>query len=343
MVKSAIIRFGFSEWRNRKRKTFNGYTLLVPVPGDLPVFTQIALNIIGQQNSKSLNEILVIPDFPSNEFREVFFGILKKTQHANISRLVEMNRFQQLIGRLSGSGNLFHFLQLINGIENSSSSYLIFHDADLFLPPGDFLFKRFELCSSKNLSVLGMDPRKKRYTEGCQHFVATWEMVACYEWIYRFKPYQLRGMQQLNVNGKNITFDTTHLMQFLSDRKEIQHEKISSDFVHFNYVITTYRRFLKAPKPYEDRWFKLLLIRLLVDSFESIGWKYQELPTLNEFEAALNGEKFESKLSCYSSESKAYYPIFRGNIDRLLNLGCFEKKTIVRMNDKIKPFDRYLI
>lgn len=326
-----------SSWKARFTDTKTGYTVLVPVPGDLPVFTKVALQTILSQNTQHMVEVLVIPDQPSREYREMFEIILEKLESPSIDvRLVEMSLIDKLTGKSSGSGNTYHFLQLINGIEHSKGSHLLFHDADLFLPPGNILRDRFEECLSRKLSVFAVNPRPGVYTEDCKHFVATWEMLVTREWLYRFKPYQMRG-RLVKLKGKWHRLDTTHLAQFLSKPSEIQHHTLAQSIVHFSFVISIYRQFRMSSKPFKDNNFNMLLIRLLVDAIDDSEWQYN-LPSLT---CCINGLSGEDKYLCYTDpETAVTYPKFRKKLQSLTEMGLFGQNVIERIRRDIEPFDR---
>ena len=333
---AALIQATHATWHFKSEDSDGGYTALVPVPADLPVFTKIALHTLFSQDPRHITEALVIPDQPTAEYRKVYEDILGKLPKPPFEvRLVEMGKVDQWIGKASAGGNTYHFLQLINGIEHSTGSHVLFHDSDLFLPPGDVLSQRFEEFLARKISVFGVNPRQGVYNEDCKHFVATWEMFASKSWLKRFKPYQLRG-QQATINGKTYGFDTTHLAQFFSSPSEIQHNVLNQAIVHFNYIITTYRNFQKSPKPFMDNGFKLLFIRLLADALDHTGWIYQ-LPSMANFIAGLTGQ--DGSISYVDPEAKAKYPEFREKLQELFKLGLFDQSVVAKLKESIAPFD----
>ena len=334
-AKALTIQAAFSKWPDFAGNPSHGYTLLLPVPADLPIFTQLALENISRQDLTHLNEMLIIPDMASRDFLRILKGF-------DVSRLpplkiVKMRAIARLIGFISKSANTYHSFQLISGVMASQSSHVLFHDADLFMAPGGFLRQRFEYCAAKHLSILAIHPRRNRYTEDCRHLVATWEMIATQDWFRRFKPYQLRG-QSAKINHKEISFDTTHLAQYLSRPDEIEYQSPAERFVHFGYIITTYRRFQKGPRPYNDLWFKLLFIRLLIDTAVQHEWHYR-LPLYKDFIEGLTGS---NKYVTYATPDNAKeYLTFRRELQQLLDLGCFDQRMMEGINEKILPFDEH--
>src|SRR6266702_4030874 len=61
MAGAAYWRLRFRRW-GRRLPSEDGYTLLVPVPGDLPVFLDLALAVCRLQKSSSRIATLVLPD-----------------------------------------------------------------------------------------------------------------------------------------------------------------------------------------------------------------------------------------------------------------------------------------
>lgn len=337
-VFAALIQATHARWHFKSSETKAGYTALVPVPADLPVFTKIALHTLFSQDSSHIVEALVIPDQPSPAYRRIYEGIVAELPKPAFEvRLVEMGKIDRLLGQLSGGGNTYHFLQLINGIEHSRGEHVLFHDSDLFLPPGETLARRFEEYLARKVSVFGVNPRRSVYNEDCQHFVATWEMLTSRAWLTRFKPYLMRG-QTATVNGKTYGFDTTLLPQFMSSPSEIQHNVLNNAIVHFNYIITTYRNFNKSPKPFPDKAFKMLFIRLLVDALDNSGWEYQ-LPSLENCVAGLAGS--DPLISYVDADASAGYPEFRQKFQELLELGLLEPAAVDKLKQSIAPFDTH--
>jgi hypothetical protein len=88
----------FYTWGHRSDEVIPGYTIMLTVPGDLPVFTKIALEICSRQRSDHLVETLVIPDRLTAELPELLEGWSKDYVTSPI-RLVPL-RFRLLLIRL---------------------------------------------------------------------------------------------------------------------------------------------------------------------------------------------------------------------------------------------------
>jgi hypothetical protein len=314
----------------------NGYTALLPVPADLPVFLQIALKSLLTQDQKHLAEILVIPDVPSDDFRVTFRKLTEGISLPGL-RLVEMSRKDRVVGRLYKTPNVYYFLQILNGISSARSAHVLFHDADLFLFSKDFLKRHYEAFLDRRVSVLGVDRRSIVRLEEYRHIVATWEMIASLEWLMRFKPYEHRGHKRF-VRGRLINFDSTLFPQFLTDPVEvgINKEYGQDEFLHFNFVISIYRLFCKSRGPFEDKYFKLLLIRSLIDALGDAGWTYA-VPSMKDLVGALAGT--DEKVSYTGLETRKNYDTFRRNFERLMQSGILGTEAGSTMREQIRPFD----
>ncbi len=312
----------------------SGYSALLAVPADLPVFLQIALQSLLTQDREHLAEILVIPDIPSQEFRAVFHKLTEGLSSPTI-RLIEMGARDMAVARLYQTPNVYHFLQILNGIQNARATHLLLHDADLFLFSRDFLRRHYEECLQKRLSVLGVDRRTIARLPGQSHTVATWEMLASAGWAMRFKPHEHRGHRRL-FRGRFVNFDSTLLPQSLTDPAEIGiNERFGEDdYIHFNFVISVYRLFRKSRGVFEDEHFKLLLIRSLIDALGDAGWAYS-VPAMAELIDALDGK--DEKVSYV--RSRKGYEIFRRNLERLIRSGILGAEASDTMRRGLVPFD----
>jgi hypothetical protein len=108
--------------------------------------------------------------------------------------------------------------------------------------------------------------------------------------------------------------------QFLTDPAEvgINKEYGQDEFLHFSFVISIYRLFCKSRRPFEDKYFKLLLIRSLIDALGDAGWTYS-VPSMKGLVGALAGT--DEKVSYRALETRKNYDTFRRNFERLMQSG----------------------
>jgi hypothetical protein len=230
------------------------------------------------------------------------------------------------------------WLQLINGVNAARATHAFFHDADLFVLAPDFFEAQYEWCARDRLACLGLGPAwDPWYREnGLGHITATWEALFDLGWLRGFKPWEHRGHDGM-IDGTPHTFDITFLAQSRTPPERVARREGWTDFVHFNYVICTYRHFQKSRRPFEDEYFRILLIRLLIDAFDPGDWTY-DAPPLDELTRGLDDR---SRRVTYHAEATAeHYNEFRSKLQKLLDSPILDAGQAERMTAAIQPFDR---
>ena len=329
-----IVQQVFRNWQFSGGGDRPGYSVLMPVPSDLPVFTDLALRTLAGQSGANRNEILIIPDVPSKAFERHCRALIDRYEVSSV-RFVKLPTTRKLLSGIANNPSTFHFSQLVTGLEAASSKYVLLHDADLFLARGNSLEKRFTYCRDANLSVFAVHPRRRKFTRDCHHLVATWEMFGKADWFRRFSPLDHKAQWRF-VEGNWHHFDTTHWAQYNTDAGEIGSVEVAEKFVHFNQVISNYRRFARSPKDYPDSRFKLLLIRLLVDAVGDAGWTYV-LPSLEKFVEALSGTGTTIRYNVGEIEEE--YREFRSSIETLCSLELLDSREVESMRRGLERFD----
>jgi hypothetical protein len=321
-----------------------GYSALLPVPGDLPVFLKIAMATLGAQQNTGLLETLVIPDRPSEPFERAFEDAKKDWTNGPI-RLVKSRPIERFITRRINSPHANHWLQMIAGVEAATATHALLHDADLFITDRGFLADQFRAIAETDLACLGVNPVWDPWyaDNGLAHITATWELLFNIQWARSFRPWMHRGHRG-SIHGKAHEFDTMLLPQCLTEPARIRRRESGFGFVHFNYVICTYRWFQeneRLGKPaYCDEHWRLLLIRLLVDAFDSTETDAQ-IPSLAELIEALRGG---SRRVDYRGETNAKnYPEFRGKLQQLIDSGALDDRKTRILRTGIAPFDAAIV
>ncbi len=304
-LKNKVWELGFASWGGSSSWK-PGYSVLLPVPADLPVFLKLGVQTVLRQKAIHRQEVLVIPDSPTPEFRRIFEQVVSSLQPSLQSqfRLVEMGWKDQKFRKFGDRKELF--LQIVNGARHAKGSHFLIHDADAFVLSDIFFESHYQQCVERNLSVIGVNPVWDDWypSHGYSHLVATWEMICSQAWFRQFSPHMHRG-QETFLSGEKHSCDITCYTQCLSNPEEIGLFEGQANFVHFNHVIRTYRLYLQAKSKGElflDENFRLLLIRLLVDGFDGNSDSFYDLPTLKELRLALSQE---SRLVTFSNNGIA--------------------------------------
>ena len=172
--------------------------------------------------------------------------------------------------------------------------------------------------------------------QGLGHVTATWEMLYDLRWVRRFQPWQHRGHVG-HWHGEDHTFDISFLPQAMTPPEKIGRREQWENFVHFNYVICTYRFFQESRRAYEDEYFRILLIRLLIDTFDPGDWSY-DAPPLAEL---VRGLTDPSARVTYRQETTAgHYAEFRLKLQQLLDAPILDDRQRQVIGESIRPFDR---
>jgi hypothetical protein len=336
-VKSLIWKQFYNHWQAPSGTPRTGYSLFLLMPGDLPFFLEIFLRVFAEKRTEHLVEALVLPDLLPPGSRERFARFQERWPHGEV-RLVPLKPLDQLMVKVARNPHANCWLQFVNGINAASASHAIFHDADLFVLGPDFFEIQYERCARDRLACLGLGPAwDPWYREnGLGHVTATWELLFELDWIRSFKPWEHRGHNGV-FNGTTHTFDITFLPQSLTPAARVARREGWTDFVHFNYVICTYRHFQKSRGPFEDEFFRILLIRLLIDAFDPGNWPY-DAPSLEELARGLDDP---SRRVTYGLKTTAeHYGDFRKKLQKLLNSPILDADQAECMVKGIQPFDR---
>src|SRR5258708_7901589 len=147
-----------SSWRKAPPARVPGYSVLLAVPADLPVFLKIAMGTINAQDDAGLVETLVIPDVPSPAFERAFEQARRDWTNGPI-RLVKLRPMERFVTRRINSPHTNHWLQMTNGAEAATSTHALLHDADLFITDKGFLASHYAaIAADKGLACLGVNP-----------------------------------------------------------------------------------------------------------------------------------------------------------------------------------------
>ncbi|GAA1380420.1 hypothetical protein [Luteococcus sanguinis] len=315
-----------------------GYTLLVPVPGDLPVFLEVALAVTGQQKAEHRLETLVIPDVMTPQVKNIVERNRANWQ-GKLTLLPLPQPERTMLPRMKNPSRN-HAVQVITGIEHSRSTHVLLHDADLFLLDKGALDQRYQQAVERDLDALGISPVwDPWYNEkGLTHLAATWELMASRDWLRAFPPHMHMG-HTAEMYGEDHVFDTTLRAQALGNPARIAQDNLSDEIVHFNYVISTYRHFQRSSGSFTDDRYRLILVRLLIDLFAQEPFDYV-VPTLAELAKGLDDP---TARVVYPSGEKAAadYASFRSQIQRTFHGEWCEAERGDRAEAELAPFDAH--
>lgn len=350
--KKLVFRMLYPNWSVALDRLEPGYTVLLPVPPDLPVLFKLSLDVIGGQDPTHQVEVIIVPDWPNTVFRACVESARREWPQLNL-RLVEPRGFDLYIRSIANTSAI-HWVQVFNGIRSVKSTHMLLHDADLFLSDPGFFRRRYETCQERGLSCLAVEYRQDMplgvdaalgraasdhvmFPE-LSHLVSTWELLLDVRWLCRFPPADTLP-QYIRMKNKNLVkhLDTFHYPMMMTSPQTMGCISEPEKYIHFGNVTSQYRFFQAATLPYHDRGFKLWLLRLLIDAFdpERPGYSVPSLPEL------LEGIGNPSNRVYYDQsepEIKAY-EIVKSQINDLINT-CNLKTGKPQIEHFVCEFDR---
>lgn len=336
---------GATYWRARLAKwpacpsLSEGYTLLLPVPGDLPVFLELALAVCAEQASLHRRRTVVLPDRMTPAIREV----VERTRQGWKGPLdvVALPRPERWALPYLKSGSRNHGLQLIQGVASARTTHVILHDADLFMLGPDLLDRQYQACRSQGLACLGVSPVWDGwYAEHGRQLAATWEMCAEVGWLRAWPPADHIGHDGF-LWEQSHTFDTTLYPQALTEPSRISVQSFDDELVHFNYVISTYRRWQRNKSAMLDDRFLLLLIRVFVELFTADP-STCDLPMVEQLAGGLGVASFGPVNYPDVAVGAEPYSRFRNQLSKAL-CGPWGQGRLERLDDVLAPFDTYYL
>ena len=336
-VKRSAWRVLYGRWPRRAAER-DGYTILIPVPGDLPVFTHLALAGLARQDATDRAEIIVIPDRITPEFEATFQESAAQYPPGAV-RIAPIAPKGRALQRVSGQPYLNHFLQVFHGTNAARTRYALLHDVDLFINDVDFFARRYRRCRDDDLAWLGLElahDAEWYEGQGVGPVLATWELMFDLEWVRHFPPWQVHGHRNA-VNGAEFVFDTMDYPQVHTPRERRRLDEAPGAFVHFRWVITVFRHFQRANgQPYEDHRFRLLLIRLLTDSFGGSNGNQVPPPV----EQLARGIADSTAAVTYRSRGlEENYSAFRRMLASLTEHSLIERERAEQIEHALAPFD----
>jgi hypothetical protein len=336
-LKEAFWRQLYPQWDKTEVARVPGYTIVIPVPGDLPVFLKIALEVCDKQDPAHLCEILVIPDQLPNAFRECFAD-WSNAYTARPVRLVHLRAWERWKTRVRPNGMVTHWLQVIRGIQAVRTNHALLHDADLFILEPRFMRTLYDTCVERELACFGVSAIDDPWygEQGFHHLTTTWELLFRVDWFMRFPPWQHRAHVN-SLNGIKHNFDTTLFPQCQTSPQLIARAEEEAGFIHLKHLIATYRYFQKSKPPYEDGFFRLLFVRLLNDAY-ALSSAEDALPSLKELIRGTHDST--ARVTFLRPETRAHYPDFRAKLERLLASGCLEPEKASALAAGARAFDQ---
>jgi hypothetical protein len=338
---SQLYKVFYRRWNRPPAHPKRGYSLWILMPGDLPFFFDIFLAVFAAKKTEHLVETIIVADESSPELNRRFERFAEVWPHGAV-RMVRLRPLDRLLIKLmKRHPHLMCWLQFVNAVRETRSTHALWHDADLFMLDNDFFDAHYEECVRRNLAFMGLSPVWDRWFAevGLPNINATWEMMFEVATLRKFMPWQHRGHNAL-VLGQEHVVDITLLAQAETPQERVGRRAEEPDFVHFSYVICSYRAFQNGRARYEDDYFRILLIRLLIDALDSdsAGWNY-DAPTVDELVLGLTDPS--ARVTYTGPETAGHYEEFRLKLQRLIDSPLLNSRQSGRIVEGIARFDQF--
>jgi hypothetical protein len=341
----------------------DGYTVLMPTPGDLPVFLELALAGFAKQDPTGHVETLVIPDRVTPEFVSAFNRSVSRAAWGP-TRLVQIGTRGRALYRIRNgpwnddisarglsrgirTARLNYFLQSYHGAAAATTTHAILHDADLFLLDPRFLAERFRRCSEQGIGWLGVERRlmwdreRKCFDDwyerdGLGPVLSTWELMFDVRWLRRFPPWQIHA-QSHRFQGSERDFDSMDYVQVRTPPERRALWEAPDNYAHFNAAISAYRLFQESgDRPFVDERFRILLIRLLSDAFGN-GDESHHLPSATELARGIDDG--DPRVTYRAAGIEDNYQEFRRGIGTVIASPLVEPGRAEDVERALRPFD----
>lgn len=338
---SQLYKVFYRGWNRPPEHPKQGYSLWILMPGDLPFFFDIFLAVFAAKKTEHLVETIIVADETTPELYRRFEHFAAAWPHGAI-RLVRLRFMDRLLIKIQRRHpHIMCWLQFVNAVRETRSTHALWHDADLFMLDNDFFDANYEECVRRDLAFMGLSPVWDRWFAevGLPNVNATWEMMFEVATLRKFMPWQHRGHDDV-VKGQVHAFDTTLYPQAMTPQERVGRRAEEPEFVHFNYVMGSYRPFQNSKRPFEDDYFRVLLIRLLIDAFDadSANWNY-DAPTAAELALGLSDSS--ARVTYTGPETAGHYEEFRTKLQRLIDSPLLNPDQSRRMAEGIARFDQF--
>jgi hypothetical protein len=70
-----LLQFIYPRWKSLDKSLEAGYSILMPMPSDLPVIYRAAMSVLARQRLRNVNEIIIVPDVYRRGFSEIVLYI----------------------------------------------------------------------------------------------------------------------------------------------------------------------------------------------------------------------------------------------------------------------------
>jgi hypothetical protein len=317
--------------------------MLIPAPQDMPFLLRLALGNLASLDLTSCREILVVPDGRRSDPAE----LEKAAADASDPRIrvVPLRPLQRALAdripRADGGANFRHWITILRGLDEVSTTHAFLHDIDAFWSASDAVESRYQECVRQGWWSLGVARRwDPFFTQQGVALPATWELTFDVQWARSRRPTDHKGGVRSTPDG-DYCFDTMLWSQFSdysSGKIAVDEAAVESEYVHFNGAITTYRTYCRqGARQTTDELFRLLLLSLW-ESAAGVVARRRLLPSPAQLAKGLTNPA--APISYDSPVCLRGYAEFRHMVLRLAECAPFAVEICEQMELDLAPFDQ---
>jgi hypothetical protein len=337
--KGLLLWLLYGRW-GRPSPIGEGYTILLPFPGDMPFLLRFALEGLRHLDLAHCRQVLVVGDGTGADRASTVRELVEAQDDPRIE-VVEpgaVDRF--VVSKLRGVGSSLHWLAIVRGTARAKGGAIFLHDSDAFFLEAGGIERQYREFQDRGMDTLGVTARwDPMFRENRYEIPGTWEMMYSTRWARRHPPGSHKGRLQATPHGPHV-FDTMLYPQFLdypSGKVGVMAEP--PRIVHFNGTIVSYREFReRAGGPVVDELFRLLLLSALEELLPPADGR-RALPPVEDLARGLSDPS--APVTYGSQVAIQEYPVFRKMVDELCESPIMAGERAGRLVELIRPFDEY--
>lgn len=301
-------KFLYRQSKSKPPELQSGYSLLLPVPGDLPVFLKIALEGCNALASEELLETIILPDRPSRQL-ESLLHIWAKRYSVSPLRLLNPHPLESVLAGIHSIPLID--LQLMRGVRATQASHALVQLVGDFVIEPDFRRSQYRVV---------LEPACTQHPEISND--SSTDRGPVYHGA-------------IDVQRLNRSPFWHPLASAIAASSAEKHT--SNTVVQFPGLLPVYRRYQNSTGPFEDSEFYLLLMRLLVDAYDQSGRSYQ-LPLIDDLTKGITDPT--ARITYCDTQTRQGYPLFRQKVLQIIGSGLLDPMKAAIMQDELSLFER---
>ena len=336
-AKTLFLKALYGRW-GRCPSLEEGYTILLPMPSDMPFLLSYALEGLKHLDLAHCRQVLVVGDGMAADGGASLRAIVAGCGDPRVEmvRSGSVDRF--VVTKLRGVGSSLHWLAIVQGTREARCETIFLHDSDAFFRTNDGIERQYREFLDRSLFTLGVTARwDALFREAGYQIPGTWEMMYGTRWARLHPPFSHKGRRETTPHGVH-EFDTMLYPQYLDYRSgKVGVMADPPRLVHFNGTIVTYRAYQERQgRPVVDELFRLLLLAILENLLPPSHGK-RVVPTVAELARGLTDPS--APVTYGTAAAAREFVTFRRLLDEMCDAPVMAGDRARRVREMIRPFD----